>query len=40
MRTRFELSRWEAYFLLFTYAVFIVWVFAESLGAVGLLEAT
>ncbi|MFW5984586.1 MAG: sodium:calcium antiporter, partial [Halobacteria archaeon] len=40
MRTRFELSRWEAGVLLFTYAVFVVWVFAESFGAVGLLAAT
>jgi len=40
MRTQFELSRWVAYFLLFTYAVFFVWVIAESFGAVGLLGAT
>jgi Ca2+/Na+ antiporter len=40
MRTRFELARWEAYVLLVTYAVFFVWVIAESFGAVGLLGAT
>ena len=40
MRTRFELARWEATTLLVTYAVFVVWVFAESFGAVGLLGAT
>ena len=40
MRTRFELARREAAVLLVTYAVFAVWVFAESFGAVGLLGAT
>lgn len=40
MRTRFELARWEAGVLVVTYAVFVVWVFAESFGAVGLLGAT
>jgi cation:H+ antiporter len=40
MRTRFELSRWESGALLVTYAVFLVWVFAESFGAIGLLNAT
>jgi cation:H+ antiporter len=40
MRTRFELARWEAGVLVVTYGVFVVWVFAESFGAIGLLGAT
>ncbi len=40
MRTRFEISRREATVLLITYAVFLVWVVAESFGLLGLLGAT
>lgn len=40
MRTGFELERREAWVLLVVYAIFLVWVVAESFGAIGLLGAS
>lgn len=37
LRTDLLLEPWEAYLLLFTYGVFLVWVGAETLGFIGLL---
>ncbi len=39
MRTGFELERWEAWALVAVYAVFLVWVVAESFAIFGLLGA-
>ncbi|MDY6776051.1 MAG: sodium:calcium antiporter [Halobacteria archaeon] len=38
LRTDLKLSRREAYLLLGVYGVFVVWILAESVGAVGLVR--